>query len=190
MNRRDAILRVAGLMGASLTAPLMMGLANLEKLNPLSASDYSINEDHQKMIETIAELIIPETTTPGAKAAQVPEFIVMMIEECYPKQDKQRFYTGLDNLNETAKTALGKNFLENPAAEQLKLLLNEEKLKGELTSNESDKQVPFIVMMKELTLFGYFTSEIGCTKANVYVPVPGRFDACMTIPKDQKAWAL
>jgi hypothetical protein len=190
MNRRDAIFRVAGLMGASLTAPLMMGLTNLEKLNPEAPSNYLINEDHQKMIETIAELIVPETSTPGAKAAQVPEFIVMMIEECYPKKDKERFYTGLNDLNSTAKATLGKSFLDNTPADQLKLLLNEEKSKGKVISDESGKEVPFIVMIKELTLFGYFTSEIGCTKANVYVPIPARFDACITIPKDQKAWAL
>jgi hypothetical protein len=190
MNRRDAIFRVAGMMGASLTAPLMMGLTNLEKLDPTYLPNYSINADHQKMIETIAELIIPETSTPGAKAAQVPEFIVMMLEECYPKKDRERFYTGLDQLDTTAQSTLGKEFLNNSPADQLKLLLNEEKTKGKVKTEGQEKEVPFIVMIKELTMFGYFTSEIGCTKANVYVPIPGRFDACITIPKDQKAWAF
>jgi hypothetical protein len=190
MNRRDAIFRVAGLMGASLTAPLMMGLANLEKLNPQTLPNYSIKEDHRKMIETIAEVIIPETSTPGAKAAKVPEFIIMMIEECYPQKDKERFYTGLNELNNISKSTLGKDFLNNSSEDQLKLLLSEEKAKGKVNTESHQKEVPFIVMIKELTMFGYFTSEIGCTVANIYVPVPGRFDGCITIPKDHKAWAF
>jgi hypothetical protein len=44
--------------------------------------------------------------------------------------------------------------------------------------------------MKELTLLGYFTSEVGATKALRYVPIPGRFDGCIPYKKGDKAWAL
>jgi hypothetical protein len=44
--------------------------------------------------------------------------------------------------------------------------------------------------MKELTLLGYFTSEVGATSALDYVPVPGRYEGCTTLEPNQKAWAL
>jgi hypothetical protein len=45
-------------------------------------------------------------------------------------------------------------------------------------------------MMKELTLFGYFTSEVGCTQALNYLPIPGRYDACVDIDKNQKTYTF
>jgi hypothetical protein len=44
-------------------------------------------------------------------------------------------------------------------------------------------------MLKELTLLGYFTSEIGCTQAQRYVESPGRFDPCITYTVGDRAWA-
>jgi hypothetical protein len=44
-------------------------------------------------------------------------------------------------------------------------------------------------MMKELTLLGYFTSEIGCTEAQRYAETPGRFDACVPYQAGQPSWA-
>ncbi len=44
-------------------------------------------------------------------------------------------------------------------------------------------------MMKELALLGYFTSEIGYTKAMRYVESPGRFDPCTPYTKGETEWA-
>jgi hypothetical protein len=45
-------------------------------------------------------------------------------------------------------------------------------------------------MMKGLTVTGYFTSEIGATQALEYLPIPGKFEACIPLKPGQKAWAL
>jgi hypothetical protein len=44
-------------------------------------------------------------------------------------------------------------------------------------------------LLKELTLLGYFTSEIGYTQAMRYAETPGRFDPCITYTAGDKAWA-
>ena len=49
---------------------------------------------------------------------------------------------------------------------------------------------PFFQRMKELTVTGYFTSEIGATKALEYLPIPGKFEGCIPLKPNQKAWAL
>jgi hypothetical protein len=44
-------------------------------------------------------------------------------------------------------------------------------------------------MMKELTLWGFFSSEIGATQALRYVAIPGRYEGCIPYKKGDKAWA-
>lgn len=47
----------------------------------------------------------------------------------------------------------------------------------------------YFQMMKELTLLGYFTSEIGCTQARRYVERPGSFNGDLPYKKGDKAFA-
>jgi hypothetical protein len=44
-------------------------------------------------------------------------------------------------------------------------------------------------MLKQLTLLGYFTSEIGCKQARRYVETPGRYDGDLPYKKGDKAFA-
>jgi Gluconate 2-dehydrogenase subunit 3 len=48
---------------------------------------------------------------------------------------------------------------------------------------------PFFTLVKELTILGYFSSEIGCTQALAYVPIPGRYEGVVKLKDKQKAWA-
>ena len=60
---------------------------------------------------------------------------------------------------------------------------------GPATAITADTPTHYFRMMKELALLGYFTSEIGCTKAMRYIESPGRFDPCIPYQKGEKAWA-
>ena len=53
----------------------------------------------------------------------------------------------------------------------------------------SDEPAHYFRMMKELTLLGYFTSEIGCTQAMRYVESPGRFDPNAPHAPGDRSWA-
>jgi hypothetical protein len=48
----------------------------------------------------------------------------------------------------------------------------------------------FIRLMKELTLLGYYTSEVGATEELKYIAVPGRWDACVPFSEVGRAWAV
>jgi hypothetical protein len=48
---------------------------------------------------------------------------------------------------------------------------------------------PFFHTMKELTLLGYYTSQIGATQELKYAPVPGRFDGCVPFATVGRAWS-
>ena len=51
------------------------------------------------------------------------------------------------------------------------------------------KRPSFFMIARDLTLLGYFSSEIGCTEAREYLPVPGRYDGNADYKPGQKAWA-
>lgn len=176
MNRRDAIQHVAALFGVVISGPVMAGVMG-EKT--YFGEVVPVNEEQEAMLAELADVIIPTTTTPGAKAAGVEKFIVRVMRDTYPKADQEKFYAGLTQLNTDSLKSFGKSFVELNNAQKI------EAVKALTTSNK-----PFFMQMKALTVTGYFTSEIGATQALDYVPIPGRFEGCIPLKAGQKAYAL
>lgn len=209
MNRRDALSRVALLMGGTLSAPTLLALGEGTNTHQAIGADFSLNDAQRALVAEIAEHIIPKTTTPGAKEAGVGPFIELMLKDCYKAQEQQNFLDGLADVDAKAMKAHSKKFLETSLAEQVALLKLVEKetielmksanvqqvkvgdnVDKEVVSSKKLKGTPFWRLMKELTLFGYFTSEQGATKALDYVPIPGRYDGCIPLKPGQKVYAL
>jgi len=207
MDRREAILRVATLTGLSLSAPLLTGLLTScdTKTNTTQTEKVTrvISGKHKTMVEEIAERIIPATDTPGAKEAKVPEFILLTLADCYSMTDQDRFFQGLDALDARAKKTYNNAFLDLKSSEQTSLLQQAEKTAKEeaVALKNKEKEAPsqvkkvnaenpsFFQMMKELTVVGYFSSEIGATQALSYVYVPGSYNGCTDLQANQKTWA-
>lgn len=176
MNRRDAIQHVAILLGSVISAPTMAGVLG-QKLN--AGESIPVTAEQEAFLAELADVIIPTTATPGAKAAGVEKFIVRVMRDCYPKEDQEKFYSGLTQLNSDSRTSFGKSFVE------LDVKQKNDAVRALTVSNK-----PFFLRIKELTVTGYFTSEIGATKALEYLPIPGRFEGCVPLKPGQKAWAL
>ncbi|CAG5068250.1 hypothetical protein DYBT9623_00979 [Dyadobacter sp. CECT 9623] len=207
MKRRDALGRVALLMGGTLSAPTILAFLESCKsaTDTSTATGFSFSTDRKALVSEVAEMIIPKTDTPGAKDAKVGEFIEKMLNECYSEKDQDSFTKGLDALEK-------KDFMKSSAADRTTILKEMEKsAKDEIAKADTEKKaraeeekkkyteagkeysdagVPFFRLMKELTLLGYFTSEVGATQALEYVPVPGRYDGCIDYKPGQKAWAM
>jgi hypothetical protein len=169
-------------MGGTISAPALSILSGCQTQVKESITEGGLfTSTQENIIAEISQLIIPTTDTPGAKEAEVPEFVQVMIAE--------RFVSGLDQIDQEAKDTYGNSFLELDEAQQIELLT-----KIEMEAREKRQQDPqytpsAILMLKELTLIGYFSSEIGATQALSYDPVPGRYNACTTMEPGQKAWA-
>ena len=209
MNRRDALLRVATFVGTTMSLPALAD--TLERSAALRASTglpVLFSADQDATVAELAETIIPTTGTPGAKAAKVNEIIDIVLKDCYSQADQQRFLEGLATTNKLSQDAYGKAFVGLDAAQRIEIV---KKLEAEAKQQRADmnkaiqagsgqqdvqlpkeqkKFTPFFTMLKDLTLMGYFTSEIGCTQALEYVAVPGRYDGCVTLKPGQKAWAI
>ncbi len=201
MNRRDALSKVAILMGGTLTAPTLMAMSRVGE-KPASVAgiaDFSLTDTQRKIVAEVAEHIIPKTTTAGAKDAGVPAFIELMLKDCYKQPEHESFLEGVTNLEKS-------NFLGLSATEQVAVLKKLEAETNELmktynvkavkvgdnvdkeSMDAKKKGVPFWRLMKELTLSGYFTSEAGIKASFVYEEVPGKFEAIKLKP-GQKAFA-
>ena len=186
MNRREAISSVALLLGGTIIgadAFLSGCKTKSETVVSFSASDISF-------LDEVAETILPATGTPGAKAAKVGEFMTVIVRDCYEEKDQKVFMEGLQKLDAASKTKNSKSFMESTPEQRHDLLVALDAEAKEYQKNKKkDDANHYFRMMKEMTLWGYFTSEIGATKALRYVAVPGKYEGCIDYKKGDKAWA-
>ncbi|MEZ0485284.1 gluconate 2-dehydrogenase subunit 3 family protein [Fibrella aquatica] len=176
MRRREAIQRAALMMGGILSAPTLAGaMGRVINKGP----SLLVTPQQEALLADVADVIIPTTTTPGAKAAGAEKFIIRVMRDCYPADEQTAFYASLDKLATAGKTKFGKEFASLDDAQKIEIV------RQTMTDDKA-----FFLRMKELTTTGYFTSEIGATQALAYLPVPGKFEACIPLKPGQKAWAL
>src|SRR3954467_5638462 len=109
MNRREALRNVAILMGGAISATTL-GVLTDSCNRPQKKDGALFTAEQEKTITELADTIIPDTDTPGAKAAGVGPFIVMMMNECYPEEAQQVFVDGLDDLEKRSKSKFSKSF--------------------------------------------------------------------------------
>lgn len=186
MNRRDAVQHIALLLGGAMVGAnaLLTGCkTDTGKPTEWKAEDIAY-------LDEIADTILPTTSTPGAKAAKVGQFITVMVNDCYEEKDQKIFREGMQKLNKAAKDKYSNDFMKLSPQQRHDLLVAVDKeAKDYAASGKADKDAHYFRMMKELTLLGYFTSEIGTKQARRYVPVPGRFEGCIPYKKGDKAFA-
>ncbi|HEX6259483.1 MAG TPA: gluconate 2-dehydrogenase subunit 3 family protein [Woeseiaceae bacterium] len=187
ITRREAILRVSAMLGgvALVGQSAMLAGCTLERPNTAAFS-----EDDIAFLDEIAETILPETGTPGAKAAGVGPFIAMMVVDTYDDREQVVFRRGLETLDNECRDMHGVGFMSATPDQRLTLL---EKLDAEqlqyMRTAKKDEPAHYFRMLKELTLLGYFTSETGYTRAMRYIETPGRFDPCTPHTPGEKTWA-
>ena len=193
MDRREALKRTALLMGGIVSAPAVMGVLKGCSAKPgIDWKPVYLKDDQASIVSTVSEIIIPRTDTPGAKDAGVPAFIDQMLKEVYSEEDQKFFLEGLTAFNDQAKQEYGEEFADLDEEDQTALVkkVHDAAVEAENTTNPAPKR-PFILMMKELTMLGFFTSEVGATQVLQYVPVPGAYKGCIPLSEagNGKAWA-
>jgi gluconate 2-dehydrogenase gamma chain len=193
MDRREAIRRTALLMGGVISAPAIAAILNGCKADPKVDWKPSFFTDQQAvLVSQVAEIIIPKTDTPGAKDVGVPAFIDLVLKDCYSKEDQDRFLSGLTEFDQRADSDFGDSFIDMSAEQQQALVkkVHDAALEIELTTDPAPKR-PFILMMKELTMLGFFTSQVGATQVLQYDPVPGAYKGCIPVSEagNGRTWA-
>jgi hypothetical protein len=207
VTRREAVQQVVALLGGAALAggdrlfafsfePAVIERVMAQGAGAFAAADVAL-------LDEIAETILPETSTPGAKAARVGAFMALMVSEAYDERARQVFQQGLRQLDEACRQAHAVPFMQASAAQRLSLVealdrqqhtvmedrTPKRSVRAPAAALPSDEPAHYFRMMKELTLLGYFTSEIGCTRAMRYVESPGRFDPNAPHKPGDTSWA-
>jgi hypothetical protein len=225
INRREAIRRTSALLGGM----ALIGGSSLwtacgtaderARDEVMSQGIGTFTPEDIAFLDEIAETILPETRTPGAKAARVGAFMALMVTDTYEPKDQAIFRDGMVKLDASSQQATQRTFMQATPEQRLALLeaLDREAkdyldrrdaarkardeqgadtTKAAETSAQTgtaaitaDAPNHFFRMMKELTLLGYFTSELGYTKAMRYSETPGRFDPCVPLAPGEVSWA-
>jgi len=207
IGRRDAIRLVTGLLGGA-------AIAGSDRLLAYSFDEAALSRTmiqgtaaftaaNVALLDEIAETILPETSTPGAKAAKTGAFMALMVTDVYTEEQRQVFIDGVRQVNAASMRAHGIDFMTASAAQRLAVveaLDREQKAAMDARLPEPVNRAPaapaapdepahYFRMMKELALLGFFTSEIGCTKALRYIEAPGRYDPCAPLTPGDRSWA-
>jgi hypothetical protein len=197
IDRREAIRRVSALLGglAFVGGSALVTACEQAQRRAAAASTGvgSFTAQDIALLDEVAETILPETKTPGAKAAHVGAFMALMVTDAYAEGDQATFREGMRKLDEACRAMHYSSFLEATPPQRLALLeqLDREQ-KAYMDARRGggdDTPAHYFRMMKELALLGYFTSEIGYTKAMRYVEAPGRFDPCVPYTPGETTWA-
>lgn len=195
ITRREALQSVAALLGgAALTGGDQLLAWSVDEAAVQRAAAQGVGAftaADVALLDEIAETILPETSTPGAKAARTGAFMALSATDVYTPENQSIFRDGLRKVDEACATAHGRSFMAATPAERLTVLqsLDREQKAAMDARQSNDEPRHYFRLMKELALLGYFTSEIGCTKALRYAESPGRFDPCAPHQPGDRAWA-
>lgn len=199
MNRREALrwatVALGGALGTITSASLANAIAADAKPSPEAAGVFSAEQFHQ--VSLLAEIIIPTTSTPGAVSAGVPAFIAMMVADWYTDTERNIFIAGLAELNHYCETAFGQPLQQCDAGQLSQALSEAEKQAATYKAAQSsmlavganDENAPFFHKLKELTVVGYFTSEVGIKQSLAYNPMPMEYQGDIPLAEDGVQWA-
>ena len=182
-TRRDMLA-----LGAMLGVALVVPIAGAAPGPALAKAD-------KTLLGEVAQLIIPASDTGGAKEAGVPDFIVMMVDKWFEAGERANFVAGMKAFQAGAVSKYGRRF------EQLGDAQRNDYFGALLTTAESKPQAPtligpaagsgtprspFVVLMKRLTLAGYYTSELGATMELVFDMIPEKHEGCAMMSPDTR----
>ncbi len=202
MDRRTAVKRITILLGGALSAPTLAGvMGGCQAPGPGDASVLqSLTTGQDELLAVLTEHIIPETDTPGARAARVSEYIDAMLTDFYSDEERARFLAGLAKVEERTRNVYGNSFMEASADQQIALLtmLDEEAFPDLAAMSDQERAAhrqrraeegnAFFATVKELTVSGYYTSEVGATQELRVNPM-GIHEADIPYADLGRAWA-
>lgn len=183
MNRRTLLKNTAMLLGGMLSSSATRAvLAGIDGRVMIQSPVFTVLQREQCAVLT--EMIIPTTDTPGAIAAGVPHFVELMVSDWYTPRERQIFFAGLKALDQSSEVLSGMGFLNCTDDQRLSLLEQAEEgaagYKSPVADNplrpREDEEKPFFSKLKELTVLGYYTSEIGAKQELSYLPMPMKYE--------------
>lgn len=183
MNRREVLKSVGLIVGGAVVGAdaFLSGCSYTEEANGI------LSQKQVNLLEDIAETILPHTEqSPGAKDAQVGQLINRIVSDFYSAPEQQVLLAGLfsyqthkfSSLQSDEKEAYLLSQEADAKANPIATFINE---KGETFDTR-----PAYIMIKQLSLWAYLSSEIVAKSNFNFLPIPGKYENCVTITEDTK----
>lgn len=178
MTRREALLSLTALFGGTVFGAGRFLAGTAFAADP--AAPPLLTGDELRLLEEVAETILPATpSSGGAKDAKVGAFIAEVARDYYDPAEQAVLRAAPPFFNEASAASYGgRNFLSLSADERHRLLLE---------IDAGKPQPPAYQMVKQLALWGYWTSEVAAKQALTYLPVPGVYRGCVAVEEGAKA---
>lgn len=191
LTRRQALRRVGALLGGVVSAPTVAGvLSGCQRETGPDWSPSLLSPAQNEMVATMAEIIIPETDTPGARAAKVNRFIDALVGESYLPEDRKKFMTGLKETQSRCQETYGAAFVDCTDEEQRAFVAELDDETFGADADEEDRENPsFYRSLKELVIVGYYTSEVGASQELRTNVVPGYYNGDVPYDEIGRAWS-
>ena len=148
----------------------------------------------KSLIAELADIIIPETDTPGAREAGAVEFMIPLLTECTDIKTLNKFISGLQDLETYARSQYHRDFAECRRKEQEAIVSHMEQKSRSVNSlieKGENKYLgrSFFETLKSYSTYGYCISEKGAGLGMRYIAVPGKYLSCIPLEPNQRAWA-
>lgn len=182
MQRRDLLTLLGTVVLGPLLAPLEPGrwlvLAQSLHAQIVAGQGFgTLSPAEAALVREIAEAIIPRTDTPGATDARVTEFVDLLLTDWHSREERDRFLTGLAAIEGDARAQGGAGFLDLPLERRRSLLLELDAAPDRPDGSAAQA----LARLKQLTVFGFFTSQAAADAGLTGPVIPGRFDGCVPI---------
>lgn len=184
ITRRDALRRAGALLGLSLSATQAAAMARALATDPGGADRAFLDPARFRCLRAVVEVIVPETESPGAISAGVPELIDRLLAGWASPDRQARYRDGLADIDRRAQAVGAAHFAAATSAQQTAIV---RALDDEAFAPGAARQA-FFRELKKMTLFTYFSSEAGATIALRYQAIPGDYRPCEPLEKDGRAW--
>jgi len=198
MQRREALKLLLACGGISALPTDLLGFFHAAYPAP-GYTLRTLNPHQNDTVVAMIDQIIPETDTPGAKGARVNEFIDLILTEWAFDDERKSFLDGLAGIDKRSNELFGKNFVDASPAQQFTLLsaMDDSLPRGRVRRGRAGNTVPedrdkqlkgeFFKVFKNITVHGYYTSEIGFKQELKLEIIPGAQHGCMPLPEEKKA---
>lgn len=164
LDRRNFIAGLTAILGSASLASLHVSAIEIgETFKPSGKAEF-FGDREMEMIKLIADIIIPDTDTPGASKAGVHLYIDHMAGSWMTGEETALLTKCLDDINSGAQQRHGASFTELDQAAQVAIVQVLDDERGENKAYD---------MLKSYIVVGYYTSEIGATQELLYDPIPG-----------------
>ncbi len=194
MNRRTFVRQLSASLGVTLTSGTVAAI--LSGCRPTKEHALAfLTEDEAAIVGSIGDLIIPDTDTPGARAAGVIEYVDMLLTTFSPVEDQTRVRAQIRAIREWLQSEDLKSLDDLEGAKQDRLM---EALDRQAFPQDGEPQIehpglttsdsPLLRTLKPWTIAAYYTSEIGATM-ELHQPPFGAFDGDLPFSQVGKSWA-